>query len=319
MNNPYVYDQSQPTTFREPRRHTMIDDTAVPVPSIASSARIVSLSRSVPDLIKNDPEAARVLAALKNANKDVVNAKKHLIQSAPHAELQKLSRAMYRWHMENTLPWGDLGARLIPNIKLLDYQKQMGLFINEFEKLKEEFLDDYPRAVADAQLNLTGLGDMFDESLYPSVYELDRKTGIRIEYEPIADPKHFIVQLGDQAAQQMRDQYEEVLKKRVESAYMDVFKRLRDTLENMSQMLNYAGNDKPTGFRDTLVDNVTKVVELMRTCNVTNDPDMRRITNELRVALTGVTPDTLRNNESQRLITKDKLDQIINTLPALDF
>ena len=67
------------------------------------------------------------------------------------------------------------------------------------------------------------------------------------------------------------------------------------------------------------MDNVTKVVELMRTCNVTNDPDMRRITNELRVALTGVTPDTLRNNESQRLITKDKLDQIISTLPALDF
>jgi len=287
--------------------------------SIASSARIVCLTRSVPDLTKNDPEAAKALAAIKNAENGSVNAKKYLIQSKPHFELQKLSRAMYRWHMENTLPWGDLGARLIPNIKLLDYQKQMGLFVNEFEKLKEEFLDDYPRAVADAQLNLTGLGDMFDESLYPSVYELDRKTGIRIEYEPIADPRHFIVQLGDQAAQQMRDQYEEVLKKRVESAYMDVFKRLRDPLENMSQMLNYSGNDKPTGFRDTLVDNVTKVVELMRTCNVTNDPDMRRITNELRVALTGVTPDTLRNNESQRLITKDKLDQIISTLPALDF
>lgn len=284
--------------------------------SIASSARIVCLTRSVPDLTKNDPEAAKVLAAIKNAENGSVNAKKYLIQSAPHFELQKLSRAMYRWHMENTLPWGDLGARLIPNIKLLDYQKQMGIFINEFERLKEEFLDDYPRAANDAQMRL---GDMFDESLYPTVYELDRKTGIRIEYEPIADPKHFIVQLGDQAAQQMREQYEEVLKKRVESAYMDVFKRLRDPLENMSQMLNYSGNDKPTGFRDTLVDNVTKVVELMRTCNVTNDPDMRRITNELRGALTGVTPDTLRNSESQRLVTKDKLDRIISALPTLDF
>lgn len=298
------------------------DTDTVPFPmvvatSIADSARIVCLTRSVPDLTKNDPEAAAALARMKNAEKGSVNAKKYLIQSVPHAELQKLSRCMYRWHVENTLPWGDLGARLVPNVFLLTYMRQMGIFMNEFEKLKEAFLDDYPRAAAEAQLNLTGLGDMFDESLYPNVYELDRRTGVRIEYEPIADPKHFLVQVGDQAAQQMREQYEEVLKKRMESAYVDVFKRLREPLENMSQMLNYAGGAKPTGFRDTLVENVTKVVELMRVCNVTGDPDMRRITNELRTALNGVTPDTLRNNESQRLNTKDKLDKIISTLPEM--
>lgn len=286
----------------------------VQAPSIASSARIVCMTRSVPDLTRNDPEAARALARIKNASAGSVNAKKYLIQSQPHAELQKLSRTMYRWHMENTLPWGDLGARLIPNVKLLDYQRQMGIFMAEFETLKEAFLDDYPRAAADAQMQL---GDMFDESLYPNVYELDRKTGVRIEYEPIADPQHFLVKVGDQAAQQMREQYEDVLKKRVESAYADVFKRLRDPLENMSQMLNYSGEDKPTGFRDTLVENVNKVVELMRTCNITNDAEMQHITNELRRALSGVTPDTLRNSETQRLATKDRLDKIISALPEI--
>jgi hypothetical protein len=57
----------------------------VEAPSIASSARIVCLTRSVPDLTKNDPEAAKTLAAIKNAANGSVNAKKYLIQSATHS------------------------------------------------------------------------------------------------------------------------------------------------------------------------------------------------------------------------------------------
>jgi hypothetical protein len=44
---------------------TQLDE--VVVPSIATSAMVVSLSRSVPDLVKNDPEAARALARIKHA------------------------------------------------------------------------------------------------------------------------------------------------------------------------------------------------------------------------------------------------------------
>lgn len=285
-------------------------------PSIATSAMIVSLSRSVPDLVRNDPEAAKALAALKRADPNSVGAKKKLIVSKPHEELQTLSRGIYRWHIENTLPWGDLGARLLPNAKLIDYQAQMGVFMQEFDQLKAAFLDDYPRAAAAAQMML---GDMFDESLFPSVYDLDRKTGIRVDYEPIVDPEHFLVKLGDQAAAEMKTQYEGVLKRRMESAYSDVFARLREPLENMSTMLDYGGADKPTGFRDTLVSNVMKFVELMRTCNVTGDATMTRITNELRSALDGVTPDMLRTSETQRLNTKQDIDKIISQMPTLDF
>ena len=44
----------------------------VVAPSLASSAMVVSLTRSVPDLMKNDPEAARALAILKKANPAVL-------------------------------------------------------------------------------------------------------------------------------------------------------------------------------------------------------------------------------------------------------
>ena len=293
---------------------TQLDE--VVVPSIATSAMVVSLSRSVPDLVKNDPEAARALARIKHADPKRVTSRKKLIDSPQHNALQKLSRTIYRWHMDNTLPWGNLGARLVSNAKLLDYQAQMEDFANEFYQLKAEFLDDYPRAASAAQMEL---GDLFDQSLFPSVYALDCRIAIHIDYEPLVDPDNWIVQVGNQAAHAMKSQYEDMLKRRVESAYSDVFKRLREPLENMSKMLNYSGDDKPTGFHDTLVSNVAKFVELMRNCNVTNDATMTGITNNLRMALDGITPDALRNSETQRLQTKQDIDKIIQQMPTLDF
>jgi len=290
----------------------------IAAPSLATSAVLVSLSRSVPDLVKNDPEAAKALARLKRADASSIGAKKKLIVSKAHDDLQELSRAIYRYHVDNTLPWGNLGARLLSNAKLIDYQVQMDSFLQSFEQLKAEFLDDYPRAAAAAQERL---GDLFDESLFPSVYELDRRIGVRLEYEPIADPSDFRVQVGDRAAEAMREQFSGVLKNRVEAAYADVFKRLREPLENMSAKLNYVDEKDKTGFRDTLVSNVNKFVELMRSCNITNDPNMTRITNELRSALDGVTPEMLRNSPTQRAETKAKVDRIISTIPepSLDF
>lgn len=298
------------------------------VPSIASSGKLVSLTRHVPDMTKSDKAAARALAKLKGAKSKAVSAKKKLIESKVHEALQEQSRAIYRYHIAATLPWGNLGQRYLPNVKLIDYINTLGIDADrnvlpnsmayEFYELKNQFLDDYARAAAAAQEHL---GDMFDESQYPSVYELDRKVGIRVDYEFIADPDDHRVKIGDEAARAMHRQYEGVLKRRMEAAYADVFERLRKPLVNMSSMLDYSDAKDKTGFRDTLVSNITNIVELMRTCNVTNDPTMTNLTNQLRDTLSGVTPDMLRTNVQTRLSTKLKVDQIIKNLPepSLDF
>ena len=61
-----------------------------------------------------------------------------------------------------------------------------------------------------------------------------------------------------------------------------------------------------------------EVVDVMKTCNLAQDPKVEQIRLELRDALMGVTPDTLRNSETQRVNTKEKVDRIIASLPSLD-
>jgi len=299
---------------------TPAPDFAEPVeavaPSIASSALIVNLSRSVPDLVKNDPEAAKALARIKNADIGAVTARKSLIDSPALKDLQRLSREIYQWHIKNTVPWGDLGQRLKDNAGLIDYRNTMNKFELQFEALANKVVYEYPACCARAQ---NRLGDLYDPALFPSVEELRRKMSLRVTYEPIADPSNFIVQIGDQAAEEMKKQYNEVLSSRMEGISNYIYEKLREPLTNLVKRIDYEADDAPTGFRNTIVDNVMQIVELMGTCNFNNDPKIDRLKRELRNALKGVTPDALREDSGLRRHTKQEVQKIIDQLPSLGF
>ena len=284
-------------------------------PTLASSAMIVVLNRSVPDLIREDKEAAAVLARIKKADPKAVQARKCLIDSRPHKDLKSLSRTIYTWHTEHTVPWGELGQRLVANEFLIDYKNKMEEFVEEFDELKAKFLLDYPAAAGRAQ---TRLGELFDPSLFPSVDALRRKVKIRVEYEFIAG-SNIILDVEKQAAREMSKQYNDVLSSRMSGISNYIFDKLRAPLTNMVEKLDYKEGEKPTGFQNTLVQNVLQVVDLMGTCNFNNDPQIDRVKRELRNALTGVTPDALRSSETLRTSTKQEVQQIIDRLPTLGF
>ena len=308
-------EQSTPTPTPTPA-----PDFAEPVeavaPSIASSALIVNLSRSVPDLVKNDPEAAKALARIKNADIGAVTARKSLIDSPALKDLQRLSREIYQWHIKNTVPWGDLGQRLKDNAGLIDYRNTMNKFELQFEALANKVVYEYPACCARAQ---NRLGDLYDPALFPSVEELRRKMSLRVTYEPIADPSNFIVQIGDQAAEEMKRQYNDVLSSRMEGISNYIYEKLREPLTNLVKRIDYEADDAPTGFRNTIVDNVMQIVELMGTCNFNDDPKIDRLKRELRNALKGVTPDALREDSGLRRHTKQEVQKIIDQLPSLGF
>ena len=143
--------------------------------------------------------------------------------------------------------------------------------------------------------------------------------GIRVSYESIADPDNFIVKVGNQAADELKKQYNDVLSNRMGSISNHIFERLREPLANLVLRLDYAEGERPSGFRNTLVDNVTEIVNLMDTCNFNNDPKLDAIKRGLRSALKGVTPDGLREDAGLRSTTKQGVQKIIDQLPSLGF
>ena len=286
------------------------------IPSISSSAMRVGLSISAPTMRKMDKKATREVISHNNARKGSANVSKKLIMSNAHEDMTRLIAQIRAFHREQTVPWGDLGDRLVSNQNLIDYKNNMAQLEDEFWDGAQQILADYPQAVAQAQLQL---GDMFNESEYPSVEVLRRKFKFSLVFEAVPDVGDFRVDIGNQAASEMREQYKQVLSDRINAVHQDLAERLAEPLQRMSKGLDYHEGEKPSGFRDTLVDNVLSIVDLMRSCNLNGNAHIAGIQQDLRDTLKGVTPDGLRRDPNLRADTKRKVDAIIKNLPSLGF
>ena len=289
------------------------------IPSISSSALRVGLSISAPTMRKQDKRATSQVISHNNARKGSANVSKKLIMSNAHEDMTRLIAQIRAFHREQTVPWGDLGDRLVSNQNLIDYKNNMAQLEDEFWDLAKRTEDEYPQAVTQARLEVTGLGYMFNEAEYPSVDQLRRKFKFSLVFEAVPDVGDFRVDIGNQAASEMREQYKQVLSDRINAVHQDLAERLAEPLQRMSKGLDYNEGEKPSGFRDTLVDNVLSIVDLMRSCNLNGNAHIAGIQQDLRDTLKGVTPDGLRRDPNLRADTKRKVDAIIKNLPSLGF
>ena len=288
----------------------------VSAPSIASSAMLCELSISTWTGRKKDKRASEQVTSDNNASAGVANvSKKLLADCAELVAIQKLTANIRNMHYGMTMPWSDTGLRLLPTAQYFKYHEQMTAMQNEYESLVDTFLRDYDNEIINAQLKL---GDLFDPFEYPTAESLRVKFGFRLSYIPLPDAGDFRIDVGNEATEQIRTEYQSYYSRQLESAMNDVWKRLYEKLSNMSERLDYTDDSKKI-FRDTLVSNVTDMVELLNVCNVTGDSQMSAMANKLDEALRGITPDALREDQHLRAETKRTVDDVIKSLPSLDF
>lgn len=308
----------------------------ISAPSIASSAMLVEFTASVWTGRKKDKRASSDVTQRAQAKTGVANVSKKLLGDC--AELDAVQKFVANVRNSNTgmtMPWSNMGLRLLPTAQYFKYHEQMTAYQNEFWRLVDTFLQVYNDAVIDAQLKL---GDLFNPDEYPSADTLRHKFGFRLNYQPLPESGDFRIDVGNEATEQMRTQYQEFYSAQLQNAMDDVWKRVYEKLSNMSDKLDYTdeyveevytdkhGNtrtrNKNVGaktFRDSLVSNVHDMVELLNVCNVTGDTQMSAMASKLDEALRGITPDALREDAHLRAETKRVVDDAIKALPSLDF
>ena len=59
------------------------------------------------------------------------------------------------------------------------------------------------------------------------------------------------------------------------------------------------------------------MIDILDICNVQDDPVMTQLKEDLTRAMSGITPEALREDDTLRLETKRKLDAAIKALPSL--
>ena len=273
---------------------------------IQNSAMLVELNISVWTGRKMDKKVSSEIDAAKHTKSRAGNYNKKLLAGTEKLDnLQKLVTNIRLWHYTQTLPWSDSGARLLPMKNFFEYKQTLGDFETQFVEAVEDFLSDYPTLVTAAAFQL---GDLFDNNEYPDVEKLRSKFGFRYVFLPVAEMGDFRIDVNEAHKEELKKQYEEYYQNKLSDAMQDAWERLHECLSRMSEKL--AGEEKQI-FRDTLVGNAEELCNLLTKLNVTNDPKLEQMRKKLESALIGVTAEDLRKDNSLRLDTKSKVDEIL--------
>lgn len=264
---------------------------------------------------KKDKAASADVTAQNAARTGVASVNKKLLgDCAELVAVQKFASNVRTSHYAMTMPWSDSGMRLLPTTMYFKYHGQITSLQAEFDRLVQQFLDAYDWEVVQAQAKL---GTLFHRDEYPTVDSLRDKFGFRLSYIPLPDAGDWRVDMGNEAEEALRKQYNDFYGKQVEGAMRDIWERLHSHLTRFVAQLNVDEDGKKGKIYASTIENVLQLTDLLEAANYTEDAGLTLAQNRIRAALTGVDKDDLVQNPGFREDTKEAMKAAIAALPGL--
>ena len=290
---------------------------AVNAPSIASSAMLVEFSVSTWTARKKDRKATSDVAERNNlASKELTNVTKKLIDCEELSAVVKFGANARNIHYSMTMPWSDMGQRIVTTQQYFKYHEVMTELQQEFDRLTQAFLEVYDYEVTEMQLKL---GDMWNRDEYPTADAIRDRFRMRISYMPLPDAGDWRIDIQNEAQQQLTQQYEQYYNNQIQTAMNDLWHKLLDNLTTLVRQLDYDADGKRNRVYDTVFDRAHELVEMLSTCNVTGDSQMEAMRQRLDTALYGLTADAVKRDDTLRDTAREKVKDAIANLPSLDF
>jgi len=117
--------------------------------------------------------------------------------------------------------------------------------------------------------------------------------------------------LGDEEKDRIKRQITASVEASLNLATRELWQRTYDAVSHMADKLRTYKTEEnsKTRLHDSVVNNLVKLCDVMPKMNLAKDPELDRLTTEIRVSLL-VNPDTLRNSESVRTDTARAAAQI---------
>jgi hypothetical protein len=237
---------------------------------------------------------------------------KRLVAAERLDKLRELGKGARYHHYENTLPWLDNGARILPAASYFDYMQRQNAFKAQFDTAVAQFLTEYPDVITEAK---KALGTMFKASDYPSISDMQRKFAYAIDVMPLPEAEDFRIALGDMEEKRVREQLEARLGEAAQGCVRDVWERIAKHVGHMTERLKaYHVDDDgkvQNTFRDSLVENIRELVDILPALNVTNSNSLEVIRQRLSEELLEVSAPELRDDAKKRRAVAKKAEAIL--------
>jgi hypothetical protein len=234
-------------------------------------------------------------------NKDLVS--KSLL--TPHT---KLTGEVRQKHYELTLAWNDNGQRLLPSKLFMDYTAYMRTAKSAFAKLTSELVASYP---AEVQCARQRLGTMYEPDDYPDASDMYARFDLAVEFAPVPAANDFRVDVGNEAAEEIRTSITNTVHTKQEAAVKATFARVRDVVSKIYERLSIPD----AIFKDTLITNAEDLCVVLNGLNITDDPLITQLEKDIRGQLIEP-PDAIRRNPALRGRVAHAAQEILGRIPS---
>lgn len=304
------------------------------IPSIASSALLVSLNISVYEGRKKDKGVEEEIAVSKGARSSrAASVHKHLFANCPELEAIKTLRGKARvWLNNNTTPWDDGGTRLLPAVRFFEVDADASNMAKEFDTLVRRFEATYALTISKQAFEL---GSMFNRDEYPKMEEIAGKFSFNFSVRPLPLSGDFRVDIGNEGVKQLQERYEKEMIASTQRAQDGVVSRIKEMVERWTERMSAtlafdetkveekreyddAGTcikveivkPRRPKLHESMLDAGLEMCQWLRDINITNDPKIDEARIKLEKALLPVDMKSLKESEDMQRSTLKKMEEI---------
>ena len=260
---------------------------------LTDRALLVQLNISHWTANKLDKEISSETTAMKGAITGAIRSHKSLLPMCDLLDNIKQKATLIRTKFyENTLPWGVKGIQILPSANYLAFMTDFRKEKAEYESLVAQFVPAYPQLVEDAK---TYLGSSYKATDYPDVDTIADKFKMDMNVMPVPNDD-FRVNIASDELSRIQEEVEARVKQAAQNAMQDVWQRLYDKVKHLAEKLD----DPRSIFRDSTVNHLSDLCELLPRLNFADDPNLEALRQEVEQKLVGHHPDALRNDPDLR-------------------
>lgn len=276
--------------------------------SICENAMVVNLQIGAWTGHRLDKAATDKVISDAHAHGDAARVNKHLIPKTAMKDITSAASAVRNHFYEKTLPWKDNGDRLLTRVMYMDFVGEHAKLTDDFRHAVDRFLRaGYPTAVEQAEFRM---GKLFNADDYPSPEALRRKFYINLDIDAVVAAGDFRVEMDQDHIDSIKQDMEAAMEHRMAVAMRSVWERLADVVSKFHERME----NKDAIFRNSLVENMREMVDLLPGLNVTNDPDITAMGDQIRHTLYGYEPDDLRANAETRFEAAEASKEIMDRM-----
>jgi len=274
---------------------------------IQERAMLVKFTVSRWDGRKRDDRVTQDVSTTNHAENDAGAWWTHLISRkalAPTRNAEVRGRII---HNKQTLPWNDVGYRILPAANFLEYTKRMRKAQRDFDDAVRTLIDEYPSLLASAK---DRLGELFYAEWYPEPHELAPRFAWGIDIMPLPTGGDFRVDLGSTQTTAIQQHIDRHVTNKLASATHDLWQRLYDAVNKLADRLS----DTDRVIRASLLTNLQELCELLPRLNITQNAKLTAMSTKIAKKVKASDLDHIRNDDTARAsaakATKVILDQM---------